>query len=57
MLHNKAEHQVRERILVVDDELLIRKVIATRLEWRGYHVTLASNGEEAVANFQRERAD
>lgn len=57
MLQNEAEQPVRERILVVDDELLIRKLIATRLQWRGYDVTLASNGEEAVTSFQREPAD
>lgn len=57
MLQNEAERPVRERILVVDDELLVRKLIATRLQWRGYDVTLASNGEEAVTSFQREPAD
>jgi OmpR family response regulator RpaB len=57
MLSNDAERRVRERILVVDDELLIRNVIATRLQWRGYNVTLATNGEEAVVSFQREPMD
>ena len=57
MLSNDAERRVRERILVVDDELLIRNVIATRLQWRGYNVILATNGEEAVASFQREPMD
>ena len=57
MLHNEAERQIRQRILVIDDELLIRKVIATRLQWRGYDVTLASNGEAAIASFEQEPAD
>lgn len=57
MLSNDVERRVRERILVVDDELLIRNVIATRLQWRGYNVTLATDGEEAVASFQREPID
>ena len=32
-------------------------MIATRLQWRGYDVTLASNGEAAIASFEQEPAD
>jgi len=42
-----------ERILVVDDEESIREVVSTLLTAKGYHCTLASNGREAVAHFQR----
>lgn len=37
-----------ERILFVDDEAHIRKLVSTYLEKRGYEVTLASDGLEAL---------
>lgn len=43
------------RILVVDDDGSIRKVLKTILEGEGYHVDIAENGQEALeksnANF------
>jgi DNA-binding NtrC family response regulator len=38
----------RARILVVDDDESIRKVLATILEDNGYAVDTAKNGEEAI---------
>jgi two-component system response regulator ResD len=38
----------KARILVVDDEEDIRKVLATILEKEGYIVDTAQNGEEVV---------
>lgn len=38
----------RERILVVDDEEMVRMVIKAVLAYRGYQVTEARDGEEAV---------
>lgn len=38
----------RERILVVDDEEMVRMVIKAVLAYRGYQVTEAQDGEEAV---------
>ncbi len=35
-------------ILVVDDELQIRRLVATGLAGYGYHVTTAANGQEAL---------
>jgi OmpR family response regulator RpaB len=52
-----AERPGSERILVVDDEQRIRSLIETRLQLRGYCVTLAGDGEEAVESFQRQPAD
>jgi len=40
------------KILVVDDDELERILVADRLESRGFHVTRASNGEEALALFE-----
>lgn len=37
------------RILVVDDDELESVLVADRLEARGFHVTRAANGEEALA--------
>lgn len=44
-------------ILVVDDEVLIRKALKLHLEAAGYHVSLASNGLEAVACLEQARPD
>lgn len=39
-------------VLVVDDEKSLRDFVRRNLEVRGYHVFTASNGVEALANFQ-----
>jgi len=41
----------RERILVVDDEELVRMVTKAVLAYRGYQVTEAEDGEDAVEQF------
>ena len=46
---NSSVHDTNaERILIVDDEDSIRRVIGARLRFRGYNVTLARNGKEAL---------
>ncbi len=45
------------RILVVDDEEVIRDVLATLLERQGWQVTTASNGERALSAFEAEPHD
>ncbi len=42
------------RHLYVDDELSIREMTSQELGRRGFHVTLASSGEEALALFRKE---
>ncbi|HEX9697720.1 MAG TPA: response regulator transcription factor [Actinomycetota bacterium] len=37
-----------ERVLVVDDDPQIRRAVSTGLRARGYHVTLAADGDEAL---------
>ncbi|MEO8191175.1 MAG: sigma-54 dependent transcriptional regulator [Acidobacteriota bacterium] len=45
------------RILVVDDEEVIRDVLATLLERQGWQVTTASNGARALTAFEAEPHD
>lgn len=45
------------RILIVDDEPEIVRLLARRLTRRGYHVTQASGGEEALARLQETAFD
>ena len=46
-----------KRVLVVDDEPDIRKVVSFRLKKAGYEVTTAVNGKEALECVQKERPD
>jgi two-component system, OmpR family, KDP operon response regulator KdpE len=45
------------QILLVDDELSIQRAMAPLLRSRGYGVTLASTGREALDLFERDRSD
>jgi two-component system, OmpR family, KDP operon response regulator KdpE len=44
-----------ERILLIDDELSIRRAITTLLRSRGYAVVAASTGAEGIELFEAER--
>jgi PAS domain S-box-containing protein len=44
------------RVLVMDDDAMVRKVAGTILRHLGYEVDLASDGEEAVAMYAEARA-
>jgi OmpR family response regulator RpaB len=44
----------REKILVVDDELSIRRILETRLSLVGYDVVTAGDGEEALLVYKKE---
>ncbi len=46
-----------QKILVVDDELDIVKVVRAYLEQSGFHVITASDGQQALAMFRHERPD
>ena len=46
-----------DRVLVVDDEQNLRKVLAATLQREGYEVTVCSNGEEALEAIERDGAD
>ncbi len=51
------ETQRKERILVVDDEASIRRILETRLSMIGYDVVTASDGEEALDVFHKQGPD
>ena len=48
---------VKEKILVVDDEASIRRILETRLSMIGYDVVTAADGEEALDTFRHEIPD
>ena len=43
----------KEKVLVVDDEASIRRILDTRLSMIGYLVITASDGEEALSLLDR----
>src|SRR6266404_5152200 len=46
-----------DRVLVVDDEQSLRKVLAATLQREGYEVSVCSDGEEAISALERDGAD
>lgn len=44
----------KEKILIVDDETSIRRILETRLSMIGYEVVSASDGEEALSMYRKE---
>ncbi len=46
-----------KKILVVDDETMIREMIKTRLEANNYEVITAGDGQEALDKAHRENPD
>jgi OmpR family response regulator RpaB len=55
VLRNLENH--KEKILVVDDEASIRRILETRLSMIGYDVVTAADGEEAIATFKENHPD
>lgn len=51
------ERHEQARILIVDDEPAIRLFLGEELTQAGYHVLMASSGEDALARLQRESVD
>ena len=47
----------KEKILVVDDEASIRRILETRLSMIGYDVVTAADGEEALETFRNATPD
>ncbi len=48
---------MNKRVLVVDDDLSIQRVLVQTLELEGYEVATASDGEEALQSLQGELPD
>jgi len=46
-----------KRVLVVDDEAQMRRVLRASLMVHGYHVVEAASGEEALETLNNERCD
>ena len=46
-----------KKILVVDDEPDIRKIVTFRLKKAGYEIATATNGQEALDSAQKEKPD
>ncbi|MBI5640740.1 MAG: response regulator [Nitrospirae bacterium] len=45
------------KILIVDDDQNILRLYKEELEEEGYHVVIASNGREALEQFEKENPD
>jgi DNA-binding response OmpR family regulator len=43
-------------VLVVDDDELVRSLLRSGLEWHGFRVWVAADGEEAVTVYRENRA-
>jgi diguanylate cyclase (GGDEF)-like protein len=48
---------IKDKILVVDDEPLLRRIIETRLGYLGYTIDHASDGQEAIDKIAESRYD
>lgn len=46
-----------KKILVVDDDLILRKVLQNSLEQKGYQVTSVGSGKDALASFNQDVPD
>jgi DNA-binding response OmpR family regulator len=53
----RREDELPKRILAVDDELVTARLMQYHLERAGYQVTLAHDGEEALAKVGESRPD
>ncbi len=45
------------KILIVDDDLSILRLYKEELEEEGYSVVIATNGQEAIEQFEKEKPD
>jgi len=55
--NENEQTESRQLILVADDEASIRRILETRLKMIGYDVVTASDGEEALALFNKQTPD
>ncbi len=56
-IQGEPQNDSKQRILVVDDEASIRRILETRLKMAGYVVVTAEDGEEAVELFNKTNPD
>ena len=53
----QAEQDSHQKILVADDEASIRRILEARLSMIGYDIVTATDGEEAIAAFNKHNPD
>jgi CheY-like chemotaxis protein len=56
-VHDRAAIRPPARVLIVDDERANRQLLEIMLEPEGYELSLATNGEEALASVARQPPD
>ena len=49
--------ELREKILVVEDEASLRELLQYNLEKEGYRVTLATDGEDGLLHVEENKPD
>ena len=47
----------KKKILIIDDEVNIRQIIALKLKSHGYQVVIAENGEEGLSIIQSQKPE
>ena len=52
-----VEKEPKTKVLIVDDEATIRRILETRLKFSGYQVDVAVDGEEAIEKFNTYHPD
>jgi PAS domain S-box-containing protein len=55
VIETKEEHSAVSKIMIIDDEDSIRKVLKISLSHKGYEVITAEDGAQGIELFQRER--
>lgn len=55
--YRKEESSKKQKILVVDDEAAVRRILTMRLSMAGYEVVVAADGEEALERCEAEAPD
>ncbi len=53
----QSEQDAHQKILVADDEASIRRILEARLSMIGYEIITATDGEEAIAAFNKHNPD
>ena len=53
-LQRSTEVQEKKRLLLVEDEEVVRGLASSTLQFAGYEVTQASDGEDALAVFREQ---